>query len=80
MRHRFLCRFPRDPFLVRDAARSIGWKLRTLFYARMTQPTRHKSGAWRAMPDKSGYRVRELNSWPVIADEIVVIEIVDNRM
>jgi len=32
------------------------------------------------MPDKSGYRVRELNSWPVIADEIVVIEIVDNRM
>ena len=66
--------------MVDDAAESIGWKLRTLFYARMTQPTRHKSGAWRAMPDKSGYRVRELNSWPVIADEIVVIEIVDNRM
>jgi len=32
------------------------------------------------MPDKSGYRVREFNSWPLIADEIVVIEIVDNRM
>jgi hypothetical protein len=32
------------------------------------------------MPDKSRYRVRELNSWPVIADAIVVIEIVDNRM
>ena len=66
--------------MVDDAAESIAWKLRTLFYAAMTHPTRHKSGAWRAMPDKSGYRVRELNSWPVIADEIVVVEIVDNRM
>jgi hypothetical protein len=66
--------------LVDDAAQSIAWKLRTLFTPAMTQPTCHKSSAWRAMPDKSGYRVRELNSWPVIADEIVVIEIVDNRM
>jgi len=32
------------------------------------------------MPGKSGYLVRELNSWPVIADEIVITETVDNRM
>jgi hypothetical protein len=32
------------------------------------------------MPDKSGYRVRELSSWPVIADQIVVIDVVDNLM
>jgi len=32
------------------------------------------------MPDKSRYRVRELNSWLVIADEIVITETVDNRM
>ena len=69
-----------ERILVDDAAQSIGWKCARCSTRAMTQPTRHKSSAWRAMPDKSGYRVRELNSWPVIADEIVITETVDNRM